>query len=162
MMRKASLLFFLLLAAMPGCGPPRATVSGKLLKGGQGYAAPQGQIVTISLISQEGAAAGDAGKAGADGTPYMAEVDQSSGTFHVKGPDGRGIPVGKYRVAVMQRMSAEAYAALPKVHGGPRRDDDTLGGALTPDKSPIVREVKGSEEMVIDLDKELPKKAPSP
>jgi hypothetical protein len=138
----------------PGCGEPRNTVwvTGKVLKGGNGYVPPTDHIVNVTFIGLE--IQDVSGKALSSSEPFWAEVDQTNGTFSVPGPDGRGIPPGKYRVAVTQKLTREAFnAANPKPKKGVNREKDTLGNRFGPDTSPFVREVKTGGEVTIDLDK---------
>ena len=87
----------------------------------------------------------------------MAEVDQATGTFSVPGRDRRGIPPGKYRIAVTQKMTRETFdATKPKSKGGKKtldRETDTLANRFGVETSPIVREVKGGENLAIDIDR---------
>ena len=147
-------------------------VSGKLVKGGEPYAPPAGQLVNVTFIGPEAEAGSKtptakdpSAKATADGAvPYLAKFDQATGAFTISGPDGKGIPPGKYRVAVTQKMTREAFdAAYPKPVRGVARDDDMLKNAFAPETSTIIREVKApGEVLVIDLEKEKPKEATKP
>lgn len=68
------------------------------------------------------------------------EVDtKRDGTFTVPGPDGHGIPPGKYRISV------EQFDPYPTT--------DLLMGKFKGPKSPIVRDVSGSGSLDIDLSK---------
>jgi hypothetical protein len=60
------------------------------------------------------------------------------GGFELLGQDGKPIPPGRYRVAVVV---------------GPEGGRDQLGGKYGPDNSPIEVEVKEGEDLVIDLAK---------
>jgi hypothetical protein len=64
-------------------------------------------------------------------------VDQSNGTFTVPGPEGKGIKPGQYKIAITATV------------GGP----DYFGDKFSEEKTPIVREVKAGEDIVIDLAK---------
>jgi len=147
-----------LLAASQGCGERTNTVwvSGKLLKGGVKYVPPEGQLVSVTFVGLE--IEDNSGKTVQGSEPFWAEVDQTSGTFRVPGPQGQGIPPGKYRVAVTQKMLREAYDAKP--HPPPKRslnrvdrESDMLKGRFGLAHSPIIREVKTSGELIIDLDR---------
>jgi serine/threonine protein kinase len=75
----------------------------------------------------------------ASGTTFDAYLTQrkEDGTLQVIGKDGKGMPLGKYRV------SLEHF----------KQEKDLFKGAYSGSKSPIIREVKnGSDEIVIDLD----------
>jgi len=77
----------------------------------------------------------------ADGKPprdfYFAETDQTAGTFRPAGKNGKGMPPGKYRVAV-ELM---------------KKKKDVLGGKYDAERSPFVFDVDANtKEIVIDLD----------
>ncbi len=76
---------------------------------------------------------------------YPVKVDPATGNFEITGADGKGIPPGKYRVAV----SAGAFVGGP---GGPS-SKDPFEGKFGKDNSPIIREIDGKSEIIIDLDK---------
>jgi len=162
-MRRSHLLLALLiapLAAATGCGGGNTVwITGKLLKGGSPYVPPTDQLVSITFVALQTQDA--SGKTAQGGDPYLAEYDPASGTFTVPGPDRQGIPPGRYRVAVTQRLKREAFDALKK--GTKKRVDretDTLADRFGVGTSPIIREVKTSQEVMIDLDR--PSESPSP
>jgi len=139
---------------LPGCGGGgnAVWVTGKLLKGGSAYVPPTGQTVNVTFVVMD--AKDGAGKPVAGGEPFWAEVDQTTGTFTVPGQDGRGIPPGKYRIAVTQKLTREAFDAANKSRKrAVDRDADTLADKFGPGTSPIVRELVKPGEVVIDLDK---------
>jgi len=156
-MRRSPLALALLIAplvASPGCGQSGNTirVSGKLLKGGAPYAPPKGQAVSVTLVGLE--VQDKAGKTIPSSEPFWANFDPAGATFSVPGVAGRGIPPGKYRVAVTQKLTREAFdAAYPQPQRDVSREADTLADQFGPGTSPIVRELKTTgEELVIDLD----------
>ena len=156
MRRSHLVLAFLIapLAAMSGCGEPRNTVwvTGKLLKGGAEYVPPTGQVVNVTFVGLE--IQDNTGKPLPNSEPFWAEVDQANGKFSVPGTEGRGIPPGRYRVAVTQKMTREAFnAANPKAKKGLNREKDMLANSFGLETSPIIREVKTGGELSIDLDK---------
>jgi hypothetical protein len=63
-------------------------------------------------------------------------VSSEAGTFQLVGPEGKGIPPGKYRVVVVL---------------APYGSNDELKGKYGRDNSPIEVEVKKGEDLVIDL-----------
>jgi hypothetical protein len=92
---------------------------------------------------------------------FFAEVDQSSASFTVTDGQGQGIPRGKYRVAVTQKLKREAYDAKPKQRpkrGSDRvdRESDMLKSLFGIAESPIVVTIKDSTEVEVDLDKWRP------
>jgi hypothetical protein len=140
---------------LPGCGGGNnVKVYGKLLKGGAKYTPPEGHRVSITFVAIE--AQDEAGKA-IKNEPFQATLDQDGESFSLPGPDGYGVPPGKYRVAVTQRMTREAFESTkPKAPAGKppiTRETDFLDEKFSVDKSPIVREIKGGTNLVIDLDK---------
>ena len=52
-----------------------------------------------------------------DSTSYAANYDKKAGTFEVPGPDGKGIPVGKYRLSAFTSELALAARAPPGCRG---------------------------------------------
>jgi hypothetical protein len=65
-----------------------------------------------------------------------------SSRFEVRGPNGKGIKPGRYRVA----LTASYQFGVP----GKEAADD-FGGRFFADRTPIVREVKCGEELNIDV-----------
>jgi hypothetical protein len=96
-------------------------------RGGAALVPPAGDYVRVTFYPLENAA-GDA---------FVAEVNQADATFRVAGKDGRGMPPGKYRVAVELD----------------HRRSDKLKGRFGADNSPFVYEVTAATgELVLDLD----------
>ena len=155
-------LVFLTLFSAPwfsalGCGSGNTVwVTGKLVKGGATYTPPTGQLVDLTFVGLEIQDA--SGKTIKDNEPFQADLDQTTGKFSVPGKDGRGIPPGKYRVAVTQRMTRETFeATVPKPKKGAarntvNRETDMLGDKFSVENSPIVREVRASQDLTVDLD----------
>jgi len=146
------------LAASPGCGDGNNIwVTGKLFKSGVKYVPPDDQLVSVTFVALE--IQDPSGKPVQGGEQFYAEVDQANGTFTVSGNLGQGIPPGKYRVAVTQKMLREAYDAKPhpkatrNIVGRVDRETDMLKSRFGVQHSPIVREVKTSGELIIDIDR---------
>lgn len=138
--------------AGPGCGSSDAVrVGGKLLKGGNPYTPPSGQRIGVTFYAVEAKDA--AGKAVPAGEPYPAQFNPADGTFTVPGPDGRGIPRGKYRVAI-SRQKGRGTVEAPKRRGAKPfdRETDLFQNQFGPDTSPIVREIAAPSDLVVDLD----------
>jgi hypothetical protein len=155
-MRQSHLILALLivpLAAAPGCsGGNNVWITGKLLKGGTRYVPPKDELVTVTFVALE--IQDESGKTIKGRDPYLAEYDGASGTFTVPGPERRGIPPGKYRVAVTQRLTREAFDALnPRPKKGVTRETDTLADRFGFSTSPITVEVMKSRDVTIDLDR---------
>jgi hypothetical protein len=68
--------------------------------------------------------------------------NREDSTFVVAGHDGRGIPIGKYRIAVSQKMAGQ----LPP-------DVETMNETFSRKSSPIIREVTSEEPIILDLSK---------
>lgn len=139
--------------ALAGCGSSNTVqVSGTLLKSGAPYAAPQGQKLGVTLYAMDVKDA--TGGAVTANEPFPAEFNPSDSTFRVPGPEGLGIPPGKYRVAVIQQATREALERTqPKRGTAPDREADFLKGRYGPQTSPIVREIGASGNLSIDLDR---------
>jgi hypothetical protein len=140
-----------------GCGGSSNAVwvKGKLLKGGARYAPPEGHLVSVTFVAME--IQDRAGKTLKSNEPFEADYKDEDGSFTVPGQEGRGIPPGKYRIAVTQKMLREAFeAAKPKAKPGQKpitRETDFLDDRFGQSTSPIVREIKGPSDLVIDMDK---------
>ena len=141
--------------AIAGCGSSQGTwVQGKLTKGGAKYVVPADQRLNMTFYSME--PFNDGSRTIPAGQAYMAVFKSEDGTFTVTGPDGQGIPPGKYRVSVTQELTRDA---IDKINENVQRnqklfdrDTDMLKGQFGA-KSPIVLEIKDSTEVTIDLDK---------
>jgi hypothetical protein len=123
-----------------GCGGSdgRVPVSGRLLDGGRPFRFEASKVklppgatglppgtspVQITFIPADG------------GDSAGAVVDVTAWTFQVPGPDGKGLRPGKYKVALTGGV------------GGP----DYFGGKFAADRTPVVRDVKAGEEVVVDV-----------
>ncbi|MDB5309476.1 MAG: hypothetical protein JWO38_3678 [Gemmataceae bacterium] len=114
-----------------GCGDGMLRTQGRLVKNGQPFLPQTGEVVQILFVPIF-----PDGKLPTD--YYAAEVDQAAGTFRPAGKNGKGMPPGKYRVAIELMKN--------------RRDQ--FGGKFDAAKSPFVVEINSSTaEIVIDLDK---------
>ena len=72
------------------------------------------------------------------GGKRAAALNHADGTSTVPGPDGRGIPPGKYRVSVTQKYRTKHTVNKPKKLGTAPidRDTDLLGERFSPTGSP--------------------------
>src|SRR5262249_16218468 len=115
-----------------GCGGDgRLTTRGRIVKGGSPFTVPEAERVRVTFFPVT-----------PDGKPplntYIATYNRADGSFRASGPDGKGIPPGKYRIAVEHE----------------RKKKDLFKGAFDGDRSPFVFEIdSGTKEIVIDLDK---------
>ena len=118
-----------------GCGSNLLKTRGRVLKNGAPFLPGEGQFVRVTFVPVvEGGRAKDF---------YVAEVNREDGTFQVAGKDLRGMPPGRYRVAVELD----------------RHRSDLLRGKFDAENSPFVFDVdSGTGEIIIDLDKPPPKK----
>jgi hypothetical protein len=127
---RALLTVALCLFVLSGCGGDgRLNAKGRIVKGGAPFTVPEGEYVRVIFFPVT-----------SDGQPpqntYIAAYNRADGTFRAMGPDGKGIPPGKYRIALEHL----------------KKKKDLFRGAFDGDRTPIVREVQGSTEILIDLD----------
>src|SRR6266566_2333159 len=89
----ALVLAFLFTFVGCGKGDGKLRTKGRLLKGGEEYVPEEDEFIQITFVPIP-----------ADGQPakdyYWADVDQDTGTFAPAGKDRKGLPPGRYRVAV--------------------------------------------------------------
>jgi len=134
-------MVMLMALVVGGCGDNEGKLrtKGRLLKGGEEFVPEEGQNIQITFVPIL-----------PDGKPphrhYYADVNQETGEFVPDGPDKKGMPPGRYRVAVelMQKKK------------------DLFNGRFDQELSPFIFDVdEDTEEIVIDLDKP-PLYAPKP
>ena len=118
--------------ALVGCdGSGRLNTKGRLVKGGQAYTVPAEDHVRVTFYQLT--PDGTTGK-----NSYIAAFNNADGTFKAVGPDGNGIPPGRYRVCVEHL----------------RKRSDVFRGAYNNDATPFVFDIDSKTgELVIDLDK---------
>ena len=125
----AALLCALVLTGCSGDGMLKT--KGRVVKGGAPITLKEGEDLGIFFYPLNGD-----GKLGT--TVYPAFFNAADSTFHVTGSDRRGMPPGKYRVAVELKLNKR----------------DQFKGAYDMNHSPFVFDVDVStKEIVIDLDK---------
>jgi hypothetical protein len=84
---------------------------------------------------------------------FSSQVNSDSGEFTLKGPSGKGIPPGKYRISVT--VSPPGAPGSPG--GGPRPglatspSQDRLKGAFSPQSSPLEVEITRSCKLIVDV-----------
>jgi hypothetical protein len=113
-----------------GCGDGKMRTRGRVVMGGQPLCPAEGESVRVTFVPIL-----------PDGSPprdhYFAEYDPAAGTFESSGKDRKGMPPGKYRVAVEYK----------------KKKQDVFDGKYDENRSPYVFDVDtGSQEIVIDLD----------
>jgi len=118
-----------------GGGEGLIQVKGKLTNGGQPLQVKR-QDIGLGLVQLEFYRLEENGRQSTD--PESARVD-SQGNFTVPGHTGKGIAPGKYRIAVRQW---DPYPSF-----------DRLGGKFDAQHSPIIREIRGPEELSLDVAK---------
>jgi hypothetical protein len=114
-----------------GCGDGRMRTKGQVLKGGIPYTAEATDIVRVTFvpIPENGAKVMDW---------HIAIFNKTDGTFVASGKDGKGVPPGKYRIALEHL----------------RQKKDLLSGFFGPENSPFIREVKSSSDtLTLDISK---------
>jgi hypothetical protein len=130
------LLFLLTSCALgvlvSGCGGSgKLQTRGRILKNGAPYVPPDGDIVRVMFVPI------------ADGKGkvtdfHMANFNPEDGTFQAAGKDLKGVPPGKYRIAIEH------------LH----RRADIFKGTFDAERSPFVHEINSSTgEIVIDVAK---------
>ena len=125
----SSLALGLLIGGCGGSG--KLQTRGRILKNGAPYLPPEGDIVRVMFVPIP------EGKEKITDF-HMANFDPEDGTFQAAGKDLKGVPPGKYRIAIEQ------------LH----RRADIFKGAFDAERSPFVQEVNSSTgEIVIDLAK---------
>jgi len=136
-----SALVLLLAFVLGGCGDNdgKLRTKGRLLKGGEEFIPDEDENIQITFVPIM-----------PDGKPphrhYYADVNQETGEFVPDGPDKKGLPAGRYRVAV-ELM---------------KKKKDLFKGRFDQEASPFIFDIdEDTEEIVIDLDKP-PLYAPKP
>jgi hypothetical protein len=117
---------------LTGCGgDARLNAKGRVVKGGQAYTVPADDYVRVTFYQLT--PDGTTGK-----NSYAATYNNADGTFRAIGPDGKGIPPGKYRICVEHQ----------------RKRSDLFKGAYNTDTTPFVFDIDSrNNELVIDLDR---------
>jgi hypothetical protein len=116
------------LVCLCGCGQKMLKTKGRVLKDGAPFLPGEGEFIRVTFVPLV------TGKKVED--YFVAEVNNKEGTFVAAGKDLRGIPPGKYRVAI----------ELDKGRS------DLLQGKFNSEASPFVFDVdETTKEIVIDL-----------
>ena len=153
--RFAVLLLGFLAVSIASCGGPvrnDVAVKGKLAENGALVKVPddlppgtRAIVVCFYSLSEDGQV----------GEPNYATL-ADDGTFDVPGPQGKGIPTGKYRVSVEAAgkgtgKGAGAPKAGPPTSGNLMGIPDKFQGAYGRERSPFKIEIKGPSEVQIEV-----------
>ena len=128
---------------------PSAVVKGKLVDGDKPYTFASRKVKGVApVVPPGGVASGTALQivfSPVDGGDlFFADLNGETGTFEVKGHDGKGIKPGKYKIHI------ELPNALPGVSDAP----EVFGGKFNRDRSKIERDVAiDGPDIVIDVSK---------
>jgi hypothetical protein len=76
---------------------------------------------------------------------FPATYHADTGTFEVPGPKGKGIRPGRYKITIIADYSISG--------GKDKESSDYFGGKFSQEKTQIIREVNGGEEIAIELAK---------
>jgi hypothetical protein len=122
----------LVLCLAAGCksGDGRLATKGRIVKGGAPFTVAEPEFVRVTFfpVTPEGVAPLNT---------YIAAFNGADGSFRASGPDGKGIPPGKYRIAVEHE----------------RKRKDLFKGTFDGVRSPFVFDIDANtKEIVIDLD----------
>jgi len=130
--RCGALAVFALLFCLAGSGCSKSGLkpTGKIVKNGEPFKLSEKGLFVISVSSADEK---DAGAMPVNSKPY--------GTFEVVGKEGKGIPAGKYRFSV---QAIDPYTTTGK---------DMFNGRFYGDKSPFVEDIKGNQEIILDIGK---------
>jgi hypothetical protein len=121
----------LVLCLAAGCNRDgRLTTKGRIVKGGAPFTVAEPEFVRVTFFPVTSAGV-------APLNTYIAAFNGADGTFRAVGPDGNGIPPGKYRIAVEHE----------------RKRKDLFKGTFDGVRSPFVFDIDAkTKEIVIDLD----------
>jgi len=120
------------ICTVAGCGrgDGKLLITGKVVRGGTAFTVPAEEYVRVTFfpMSDDG---------GPPKNTYAAAYNVSDGTFQAVGGDGKGIPPGKYRVAVEHE----------------KKGGDAFKGRYDGDRSPFQFDIdRTTQALVIDLD----------
>ena len=125
-------LLFTLTAA--GCGGG-VEAGGKLVSGGSPYSLADGEAVNLSLTGPEGVT--------------ISASAEKDGTFVLRGPGGKGVPAGKYKVSVTHYRAVAGAKSPPAPVTKPYPEEWDIGSgntSFTLDMSKIDDGKKGKDK----------------
>ena len=149
---RARCLILCVCLTMMGCGK-NVKVTGKLSRGAEPVNTLKNMRVELALYPQLDSASPTTKTVGPD--VYPANIT-NDGSFNVPGIEGDGIPPGKYRVSIAMRAGRDrspSKDAKDRKKKAENSDKDYFNGAFGPENSPIIREIKSSTHLDIDIDK---------
>lgn len=113
-----------------GCGESKRKLNGKVVQGGAPFTVSDKGIIALVFVSD------------ADSSKMYNATTKPDGTFTVVGPDGKGIPAGKYKVQL----------TVQDPYSGPGSKDKFDGKFANAAKSPLTVDV-GSTDITVDVGK---------
>jgi hypothetical protein len=113
--------------ALPGCGSGYSHMTGKITEKGAPLKLSDKGVVQLRFV-------------GKDADDYYQADVQPDGSFTVVGRDGRGIPPGKYKVAV---KVLDPYGPMARDRYNSRYDDKV---------TTLEKEVNGRDEIIVNLE----------
>jgi hypothetical protein len=121
----------LALCLLAGCGGvKKVNATGRVIKDGKPLTVPENDFVRVQFVPYTEPGTNPK-------TSYIAEYDNTTGTFKALGPDLKGVPPGKYRITVAHEKGKK----------------DLFKGAFDMPKTPFVFDIDSSTpEIVLDLD----------
>jgi hypothetical protein len=148
-------LLGILCLLLPACGPSDAVwITLDLKKGGQPFVAPEGQSIQVTFYGLERKTPVPGQQFGR--APFAARL-AGEASYELPGPEGYGIPAGKYRISVIRKPKPGTLkpgaAKGRRPTKAPDRDEDFLRDQFGPDSSPIVRTLEQSSHLTVDLDR---------
>ena len=131
---------FVLCAALAGCGASGVAVDGKVVKGGAAYTLADGESITITLRSEDGAT----------GTANV----EKDGNFVAKMPSGEPLKPGKYKVTMLHYPPGSTAATGGwATKGAPGAKGAQGGGPATKDAGETWDVSASSKSFTIDISK---------
>jgi hypothetical protein len=134
-------LALVLLVLIVGCGAKAHQPTLRLVKNGQPFRPEEdkGEQMNVTLYPE-----------GGGNESYLAgPLEPDEGLFQIRGPQNKGIPPGRYKVAI-EKIQMPIPGKVSKPSSGPPKDlmKDLLGGRYSRDKTTLTCEITGKEEEI--------------